>query len=378
MKTRTRALLAAVAVTASLLALPAAPAGAAVDPITGFEVVATGLQNPRGVLVAPDGTVLVAEAGANGVYPCLPPSPGTQYKPACLSQTGGITAVRNGQQLRVVSDLPSVGPPDGSASSGPHDLTLATNGLLVTMGYANNPDRRADLGPGGALLGNVVRLSWDGSRHSIADLTALEGALNPDGLPGTEGEWSNPYALAYDGKDKLVVDAGANDVVRVAPNGAMTVEVVFPNRLAPAPPNFPPGTQLPMQPVPTSIVQGPDGAFYIGELTGFPYPRGGARVYRYVPGSAPTIFAEGFSTIMDLAFDAGGRLHVLEMFRNGLLSGDPMGAIRRVEADGTTTTVASNGLLMPTSLAFAADGSIYVTSKSIIPASGELLRIPPA
>jgi hypothetical protein len=35
------------------------------------------------------------------------------------------------------------------------------------------------------------------------------------------------------------------------------------------------------------VVVGPDGAYYVSQLTGFPFPVGAANVYRVVPGSAP-------------------------------------------------------------------------------------------
>jgi hypothetical protein len=38
--------------------------------------------------------------------------------------------------------------------------------------------------------------------------------------------------------------------------------------------------------VPNSVAQGPDGAYYVGELTGVPFEAGAARVYRVVPGRA--------------------------------------------------------------------------------------------
>ncbi len=52
---------------------------------------------------------------------------------------------------------------------------------------------------------------------------------------------------------------------------------VFHARLVDAPPflGLPPGTKIPMQAVPNSVVQGPDGAWYVGQLTGFPFPVGG-------------------------------------------------------------------------------------------------------
>lgn len=52
-----------------------------------------------------------------------------------------------------------------------------------------------------------------------------------------------------------------------------------------------------------------------GELTGFPFPVGEARIYRIEPGFAPTIFATGFTMISDLAFGADGSLYALEYDR---------------------------------------------------------------
>ena len=74
-----------------------------------------------------------------------------------------------------------------------------------------------------------------------------------------------------------------------------------------------------MEPVPTSIAEGPDGSLYVGQLTGFPFPVGGARVYR-VPagGGTPTIVAEGFTNIIDIALGPDGAAYVLEHDANSL------------------------------------------------------------
>lgn len=366
--------LAAAVLAASAFAVVTPPAQAVTDPVTGWEIVATGLRNPRGLLILPDGRVAVAEAGANGVFPCNPPSPGTSGKPACYSETGAITVIGNGTQTRVVDGLPSLGPPDGGSASGPHDLTLVNGGVMVTSGYANNPTLRGDLGGQSHLLGSTYVLRSDLSRHKVGDLAAYEATYNPDGLAGFDGLWTNPYATVRHGDDFLVVDAGANTLYRVTKHGKVSVEYVFPNRTVQGP-----AGPMEMQPVPDAIVQGPDGAYYIGELTGAPYPVGGARVYRYVPGTgAPTVWATGFTNIIDMYFDGQGRLHVLEMARNGALSGDPTGRIVRINADGSRTDIATTGLIFPTSLAIAADGSIYVSNKAIFPVVGEVVRIPPS
>ena len=43
-------------------------------------------------------------------------------------------------------------------------------------------------------------------------------------------------------------------------------------------PGAPPGATIQADPVPNTVVRGPDGAFYVGQLTGFPFTRGTATV----------------------------------------------------------------------------------------------------
>ena len=59
---------------------------------------------------------------------------------------------------------------------------------------------------------------------------------------------------------------------------------------------------MPVETVPTTVVVGPDGAYYVGQLTGFPFPVGGASVYRVAPGGEPEVYASGFTNIIDIGF----------------------------------------------------------------------------
>jgi hypothetical protein len=148
--------------------------------------------------------------------------------------------------------------------------------------------------------------------------------------------------------------------------------------MRPPSPTLPPG-QMPMQSVPTNVVRGPDGALYVSELTGFPFPVGGARVYRVVPGSGatPTVFAEGFTNIIDLEFDAAGNLYILEIDTNSLLAPSPVGRLARRNTNGTVETIASEGLVMPGGMAIGPDGAIYVSNFSVFPGTGQVVRIQP-
>lgn len=210
------------------------------------------------------------------------------------------------------------------------------------------------------------------------DLGAYEAAANPTG----DEVDSNPYGiLALPGK-RVVADAGANALNEVAANGAIQTLAVFPDRLVEAPPflELPPGTLIPMDTVPTSVALGPDGHYYVGQLTGFPFPVGDANIYR-VPaqGGVPEVYAGGFTAIIDLAFGADGSLYVLEIAKNGLLDAfifnDWTGALIRVAPDGTRTEIAAGALFAPGGVAVRSDGAFYVTNNSIFSASGQVLRI---
>jgi hypothetical protein len=334
-----------------------------------LKVVATGLDNPRGIAIGPGGVLLVAEAGRGGPGPCIP---GLGGGTLCLGATGAITAVRNGHQRRIVSGLPSLADPGMTEVLGPHDIVFSRGKAFVSIGLGSDPANRPLLGPGGALTGQIVRLKPSGRVTPFADLAAFEAANDPDqGQPGTLPD-SNPYGLAPHPKGGVVAtDAGANDLLRVDKRGRISTIAVFPVRPTPAPD----GTIIPMQFVPTTVVRGPDGAYYVGQLTGFPFPVGGARVWRVVPGKAPTVFASGFTNIIDIAFDRRGRLLVLEMFTNGILSGDPTGALIRVERNGSRTELASAGLITPTSFAIARDGTIYISNKGTLVGAGEVVRL---
>jgi len=139
------------------------------------------------------------------------------------------------------------------------------------------------------------------------------------------------------------------------------------------------------QAVPTSVVVGPDGALYVGELGGVPYTPGTEDVYRVVPGHPMTVYARGLTSIGDMAFDREGHLLVLEMDIDGVgepgfLNGNPAdGAIVEIGAHGTRTTVASTGLQYPAGIAVSSDDAVYVTEYAISASTpghgGELVRV---
>jgi hypothetical protein len=94
----------------------------------------------------------------------------------------------------------------------------------------------------------------------------------------------------------VVADAGGNAIDVVNHKGRVRNQAVFANRLVPNPFG---GPDIPMQAVPTSVVVGPDRQYYVSQLTGFPFPPGGANVFRVNPRTgAVSVVASGFTNIM--------------------------------------------------------------------------------
>jgi sugar lactone lactonase YvrE len=342
-------------------------------------VVADGLDNPRGIGFGPDGALYVAESGSGGAGPCIQSPEGGE---ACFGRTGAVTRVTRHSQQRVLTGLPSVADEGGVAASGPVDLGFSGwTGYLLMGNPGGGTDTREQLGPAAGRFGKLLKVDLRGIR-SVADFPAFEEANNPDKGGGAEPGFeidSNPNGLLVRHKSQLVTDAGGNDLLKVDHKGRISVVAVFPPRLVDAPPGIPGlPPQLPMQAVPTSVVKGPDGAYYVGQLTGFPFPPGAARVWRVVPGHKPTVFARGFTNIIDVAFDKRGRLYVLEIATNGLLSAGenelPVGRLVRVNRDGSRTTLASEGLNAPGGFVLG-HGAAYITNNSILSDAGQVVKV---
>jgi hypothetical protein len=337
--------------------------------------VMTGLDNPRGLTFGKDGALYVAEAGRGGSGPCTV----LRGQEVCFGRTGAVTRLRDGVQDRLVTGLPSYAPPTGEGATGPHDVSLRHGSIYAPIGLGAEPAAlRAALDPD---LGWLIRARKGGTWTKVADIAGYEEAANPDGGPRE----SNPYGLLAGAGGRLVVDAAGNALLRVSGGGHISTVAVFPSR----------AHGRATDAVPTSVARGPDGAYYVGELTGAPFAAGAARVYRVVPGQAPEVFVEGFTAVIDLTFGPDGSLYVLQHATDTGLAGD--GALIRVAPDGTRTVMASAGLVRPTSVVIAPpddeDGdshdddddedpeadavTVYISNCGTCVGTGEVIRVRP-
>lgn len=377
-----------VLVTALVTGAAAVPAASAAEAQAQavVTVIANKLNNPRGIAVGMHDRLYVAEAGKGGKGKCIPSPEGAGE--VCFGTSGALVSIalkkehgKPGKPKRIVTGLPSLArKADGSFALGLHDVAPLFGGkLLATVGGAVTPEVRTSFGKKGQTLNHVVCLqpeSRAGKVLPVADLAAYEFTHNPDAKDPGSAKDSNSYGILATPHGAFVTDAGGNDLLKVDEKGAVSTVAVFRSRIVPAPPGIPGlPKNIPMQAVPTTVTKGPDGTLYVAELTGFPFVKGAARIWRIKHGQPPKLFATGFTNIVDIAWDHRGGLLVLQISKEGLLAGDTNGALIRIGGKGRRTELAAGRLTFPGGLAVGPDGAIYVTNKSVFAGQGEVLRI---
>lgn len=302
---------------------------------------------------------------------------------------------------------------------------LAENIELPPGQSMSAPTLPADQLLGTPTLGHLYQVDLEtGDFTDIADLSKYELLNNPDG----EDLISNPYDFIISGDTAYVADGGANVVWNVNLDGSGVTATPIPgqtinNPVFPppvpgseagpgsqpdqppagqpglnaipgvpaaqeAPPDGPPPGQVPdqldIQSVPTGIAVGPDGALYVGEYSGFPFPEEQARIYRIGADGEPKVYADGFTQITDLTFDENGNLLVLQFadesqwkYNDGSSVLDLPSSLIQLAPDGTRTTLvaAGEGLLSATGVIVGPDDQIYVTNRGVGPGIGQVVRV---
>jgi hypothetical protein len=325
--------------------------------------VLTGLNNPRGVMVRPTGSVYVAEAGTGGSTCQSDPEFGT----TCAGLTGSITKLRHGGAVsKFETGLLSFAGPDGSFATGVDDVAADGDYNLDFIATSAGPDGTG-ITKVDAQAGNLLRAQAHQTPHSIGDIDDVEFGQDPDG----QGPDSDPYGVTEGpgGAYQLVADAAGNDLLKVQ-DGKVSVFAIFPNQTV----ETPDGLAI-HQPVPTRVVLGPDGNFYVGML-GSEFDNG-ASVWKVTPQGLISEIATGFTAIQGLAFDKAGNMYVGELVKSWASTeeGDFTGALIKVAKNGTRTEIAAGQLDAIGGVAVAPDGSLYVSTNMLFPGAGELVHI---
>lgn len=309
-----------------------------------------GLEGPLGLAVGDDGTVYVAEAFA-----------------------GRLTSIDRRGRATVLVDAP------GQEVAGVDAKGKGTAVFVQTL-FDGAPGEEAP-----PLDSIVARVKPNGKTSTVASTQSFEMTANPDGgatygfvepsadclgqvdpfFPG--GTYpgiveSHPYAVAIAGDGYLVADAAANAIFRVSKDGVVSTAAVLPS----IPQTITEATveQLAAdgldisaclgetflgEPVPTDIEVGPDGAWYVSTLPGFPEQPGAGAVFRVDPATGNSVMvAGGLNGAVDIAVDRDGSIVVAELFAFQITRLSPTGdVLDSVFADS------------PGAVEIARDGTVY-------------------
>lgn len=329
-------------------------------PASPFKTVASGLNNPRQLNFSKSGKLYIAEAGTGGTDDC---TIGGEGGTVCWGTTGSVTVVANGHQKRVMTGLPSYADQGaGTTALGPADVVPYKGKLAVSIGYGLDPAQRDALAKPGNRFGQIVRFDLGSKKlGKIGDLSAFEGKHNPIHDPNTD-----PTGLFKWGSTFYSTDSGANDLLKVDKGKVKLVKVFHDESTS----------QGKVQAVPTDVAVGPDGALYVAELTGFPFVKGAAKIYRIVPGHKAKVYANHLTNVTSIAFGKDGKLYAVQISNQGLLNG-PTGSLWRVASkkSGKNHKNLTGPLFAPYGVAIKGHKA-FVTTGAVAPGAGAVIKVP--
>ena len=147
--------------------------------------------------------------------------------------------------------------------------------------------------------------------------------------------------------------------------------------------------------VTSAVTVGPDGALYVGELNGIPYPDGYSSVVRIgnpsattgfdgkIASGVPQTYASGFSEVQSLSFNnSTGDMYVLEYLNSNEVydptkdpASLPASLVIKVAPDGTRTTISGpEAHLSNYVLVDQKTGDVYVSNNNNGPGTGNVVK----
>ncbi len=333
-----RLLASRMAIFAFLLAtgiVAACSSGSGDDDGVALEILVEGLTSPRGLALDQDGNLLIAETGAGRLLRLTGDSDSSPVA------TGLPHALNTG--------------PDAAYRAGPSAISILNDEVFIIVGeFRGNRSAR------------LFRITDESGFEPVTPVT--------DPFSPFENRFSNPYDLvnAPEVGGWVVSDGGGNRLLAVDTEGNIRDYVIFDNFASSE-------SDMPVEMVPTGIARGPDGAIYVGVLTGFPYPRGEAVVWRVedLNGDGDAMddgevepFVTGLTAITDIIFGPDGTLYIAEfssdteaVFQGGDFAQNTFSHPGRILTwDGDRLTVIAKDVVSPTGL-LATESTLYISEE---------------
>ena len=329
---------------------------------SNVSVFATGFNNPRGLKFGPDGSLYVAEGGAGGTLSTVGVC--RQVVTPIGPYTGGFTAriskvTPDGSITTFADNLPSnqTSADQGNLVSGVADVAFMGNTLYAILAGAGCSHGLAGTNNG------VLRVNPDGSTTMVANLSRFQKSHKvanpqPDDFE-PDGTW---YSMIVVDGVFYAIEPNHGELDAISTRGRVSRVLDI--------------SSIEGHIVPTALAfDGHD--FFVGNLDTFPIKDGAAKILKITLGGELSTIYINLSDIVGLAFDAKGRLYVLENTTGNPFPTPGTGKILRVDGKNRYKEIAT-GLSLPTAMTFGPDGNLYVSNWGFGPppvGMGEVLKV---
>lgn len=357
-------------------------------PNASMSVLATGLNNPRGLAFGPDGNLYVAEAGVGGgTHSTVGTS--CEQVPAPIgpymgNPTGGRVSkvTMAGVRTTVTNQIPTSQNAMGDIV-GAADVAFLNNTLyvLVTAGGCSHGLPEIPSG--------VYKINRNGSTSLIADLSVYQRA-HPVAQPEEDdfepdGSW---YSINSVNGKLFALEANHGEMVRVSTNGSVNrvidisaseghiVPTVFDFKKSSDDDEDDDWHNSNHRENAFDSREGDEQPnFYIGNLSTFPIT-GNSKILKLTGGGHLQTVADGLSTILGLVVGKKSWIYVLENTVGYPFPTPGSGKIIAISPSGQKTVLIS-GLNFPTGMTMGPDGNLYVSNWGFgkPPGGGQIIKV---
>jgi hypothetical protein len=305
----------------------------------GIELVATGLTNPRGFDLGPDGSLYVGLGGVGGDQEGL-------FAGVPSGIFGGTTAsiirINDGCATTVVDGIASGNWRAVGWIWGVMDVVFVGDQLYALFGGGGE-----DVG-NPTLPNGVFRINSDGTSEIVANLSSWMGDVPPKFAAPDYGSDGSLFDMESDGESLWISEAVGGRLIKVGiADGAISLVADLSEGHL----------------VPTGVALAPEGGAYVGFETTVPYPEGGSKVVHVADDGTVTDVWTGLTAVTDVAIGPDGAIYAFEMATNNLdeepyLRPSSGRVVRQTGPDSSEVLITD--LDYPVSLGFDDDGALYL------------------